>query len=199
MKRLLAAFLCGTFVCLYGGVCNSSEINGSEPFNLIEYCESHEIQSEYEFQRVLETYIDEPDNSSEDEYEDPVTPVSFELIIDYDNQFVITTSVYEFDSTRSTTSGYTSQKYYNNIGILVFEARVDATFSYNGSSCSTSSVTATFTPAPLSTWTSSPSASSGMSGSRAYGRAYGTAVSGSHSKFYSVYLYCDKSGNLSSS
>ena len=195
MKSVMSLILVGTFVCLYGVAVNASEINGTEPFNLIEYCKENEIQSEEELQTVLETYVGESNIITGDELSD--TEVSFELIIDEVNQLVITTTVYESDRLRGSVSGYTTQKYRNNLGILIFEVRVDASFSYNGSTCSTTSATATYTPAPLSSWSSSPSVTSGKSGSRAYGRAYGTAVNGSHSQYYSVYLYCDVNGNLS--
>ena len=79
---------------------------------------------------------------------DTDTLISFDLNIDYDDQYVITTTVYETESDRGSTSGYAIQKYWNNLGIKIFEVRVDGSFSYNGSTCSTTSATATFTPAP---------------------------------------------------
>lgn len=46
MKKVLSVLLCSTLVCFYGGAVSASEINGTEPFNLIEYCENHEVHSE---------------------------------------------------------------------------------------------------------------------------------------------------------
>lgn len=197
MVRLLSVILSGILV--FTGVlkCNFlSPVN--KGFDLIRYCEANEIKNEDELFYVLEEYCGQEYAQDSDKY-DYTEEISFELFIDYDEQYIITTSVYEDCLDRGSKSGHAVQKYYNNIGIKIFEVRVDATFSYNGTSCSTISKTATFTPALLSSWTSSPSASSGKSGSRAYARAYGTAVNGNNTKSYSVYLYCDVSGNLSNS
>ena len=198
MKKVLSVLLCSTFVLLFGKVCSAAEINGTKPFNLIEYCENHEFHSEEEIEAVLYPYIGESDPTYTYETNQD-TLVSFELTIDYENQYVITTSVYEIDNLRSTKSGYAVKKYRSAAGYVVFKARVDGTFSYNGSTCSTTSASATFTPTPLLGWSSSPSVSSGKSGSKAYARAYGTATHGADSQYYSVYLYCDVSGNLTSS
>lgn len=102
-------------ICLFIGVCSSSEINGTDQFDLIEYCETHEIHSEEELQSVLDTYI------GESEYRDSGidnldTVISFDLTIDYENQYVITTTVYETYSDRGSTSGYVEQNYRNNTG-----------------------------------------------------------------------------------
>lgn len=199
MKRLLSLVLTGAFVLLYGGACIASEINRPEPFDLIEYCENHEIHSEEELEDILYPYIGESDPTSTNESNNQDTLVSFELTIDYENQYVITTSAYEIDNMRSSKSGYAEKKYRSSSGYVIFKVRVDGEFSYNGSTCSTTSATATFTPTLLSGWSSTPSASSGKSGNKAYARAFGTAVNGTHSQSYSVYLYCDVSGNLTTS
>ncbi len=199
MRKILSVLLCSTFVLFYGGVCSATEINGTDPFNLIDYCENHEIHSEEELEAILYPYIGESDLTSTNESNNQDTLVSFELTIDYENQYVITTSAYEIDNLRSTKSGYAVKKYRSATGYVVFKVRVDGTYSYNGSTCSTTSASATFTPTPLLGWSSSQSVSSGKSGSNAYARAYGTATHGSDSQYYSVYLYCDVSGNLTSS
>lgn len=196
MKKVLSVLLCSTLVCFYGAAVSASEINGTEPFNLIEYCENHEVHSEKELESVLYPYIGESDPTNTNESNNQDTVVSFDLTIDYENQYVITTTVYEQNDLRSSKSGSAEKKYRNSLGFVVFKVRVDGTFSYNGSTCSTTSASATFTPSPLSGWSSSPSASSGKSGSKAYARAYGTAVNGGSSQSYSVYLYCDVNGNL---
>ena len=190
-------FLAQLFV-LEGGVCGSAEINGTEPFDLIEYCENHTINSEEELQEVLDLYIGGSGNTDPDEYSDPSEVISFDLTIDYDNQYVITTTVYETTNTRSSTSGYAEKKYRNNLGIMIFKVRVDGTYSYNGSTCLTTSASGSFTPTPLLGWTSSPVLSTGKSGSKAYARTHGTAYNGTVSQSYSIYLYCDVNGNLSS-
>ena len=180
-----------------GGVLNPSEINGTETSDFIDYCEENEIHSEEELQRVLDLYNCEKEtpSSSDDSHSDRV--VSFDISIDYEHHYIITTTVYKTETTRSTTSGYVVQNYRSSSGYIIFSVRVDGEFYYNGYTCSTTSATATFTPTAYLGWSSSPSASSGKSNGRAYARAYGTAVNGSLSHNYSVYLYCDVDGELS--
>lgn len=181
-----------------GGVFSPPDINGTDEFNLIEYCEDNRISSEEELQGIVSTYYGETRNTDSIEvYSDIV--VSFDLTIDYENQYVITTTVYESRTARSATSGYSIKNYRSSSGFIIYKVRVDGSFNYNGTSCSTASATATFTPTPIYGWSSSPNASSGRSGDKAYARAYGTAVNGGASNSYSVYLYCNANGELSSS
>lgn len=197
MEKVLAAILCGTFVCLCGEVVNPSEINGTETSDLIEYCEENEIHSEEELQSIIDFYNCEKETQCSIDDTNSDTIVSFDLSIDYENQFIITTTVYKTVTTRSTTSGYAIQNYRSSSGYIIFQVRADGEFFYNGYSCSTISATATFTPTAYLGWSSSPSSSSGKSDGRAYAKAYGTAVNGSLSHDYSVYLYCDIDGELS--
>lgn len=179
------------------GAYNSSAINRTDIFDLVEFCKTSEVYSEEELQSVVDTYYCNTKDmySSESQNSDDV--VSFELTIDYENGYVITTTVYKREPTRSNTSGYAVQNYRSSAGFIIFTVRVDGEYYYNGSTCSTTSATATYTPSLASGWSSSPSAGSGKKGSKAYAKAYGTAVNGSSSYSYELNLYCDVNGNLS--
>ncbi len=197
MEKLLSAILCGTIVCFGGGAYSPSDINRTDAFNLIEFCEANEVHSEEELQSVVDTYYCNTEDSYSNENQNSDEVVSFELTIDYENEYVITTTVYKTNTTRSTASGYAVQNYRSSAGFIIFTVQVDGEYYYNGSTCSTTSATATYTPSPASGWSSSPSAGSGKKGSKAYAKAYGTAVNGSSSYAYELYLYCDVNGNLS--
>ena len=178
-------------------MCNSSTINGTNDFDLIEYCETHEIHSREEFQRVLDYYVPqgEPINSSI-----PVDgeELSFEIHIDYVNQIVSTDTLYLTDMTRGTKSGSVSRDYYSSVGIKIFSITVHGSFTYSSTNVSTTSASGSFTPAPLSLWTSSPVISSGKTNGKAYARISGTATLLSNTCSYSLTLTCDKNGNLGS-
>ncbi len=197
MRKVIAVLMSMAFVFSYAGVCNALEINDSNVFSLIEYCENNEISSEEQLDEIIYQYTGFY-GTTDIQKNDQDSVVSFELTIDYENQYVITTTVYESNSNRSTKSGHADKVYHNDLGYEVFTVRVDGSFQYNGSTCSTTSATATFTPALLSSWSSSPSASSGKSGNKAYAKASGTATNGFASQYYYVYLYCDINGKLTS-
>jgi hypothetical protein len=116
MKRLLSLVLTVAFVLLYGGACIASEINRSEPFDLIEYCENHEIHSEDELEDILYPYIGDSDPTNININNNQNTLVSFDLTIDYENQYIITTSVYEESNLRGSKSGYAEKKYRSSSG-----------------------------------------------------------------------------------
>lgn len=197
MEKLLSVILCGTIVCFGGGAFSSSDINRTDAFDLIDFCEANEVHSEEELQSVLDTYYCYTEDAYSNENQNSDEVVSFELMIDYENEYVITTTVYRTNNTRSTASGYAVQNYRSSAGFIIFTVQVDGDYYYNGSNCYTTSATATFTPSLMSGWSSSPSAGSGKKGSKAYAKAYGTAVNGNSSYDYELYLYCDVNGNLS--
>lgn len=92
-----------------------------------------------------------------------------------------------------------SKSYYNDSGIKIFTIKVNGTFSYTTGSCTTLSASGSYNRALLSTWTSTPTISSGnITTRKAYARISGTATSGSSSISYSLTLTCDDSGNTSS-
>ena len=197
MKRVFALLL-GTLVLFLGGVCNASTTNGTNNFDLIEYCETHEIQSREEFQAILDYYV--PQGVSINTY-DPIEgeEISFDVIIDYDNQTVLTDTVYLTDITRGTKSGSASRDAYSSLGIKIYTITVHGSFSYTSTNVNTTSASGSFTPAPLSLWTSTPVISSGKINDKAFERISGTAsLIGGTTRNYSLTLTCDKNGNLGS-
>lgn len=178
-------------------MCNASTINGTNDFDLIEYCETHEIQSREEFQSILDYYV--PEGGSINTY-DPVDgeEISFEICIDYENQIVSTETLYLTHTTRGTKSGSVSRDYYSSVGIKIFSVTVHGSFTYNSTNVTTTSASGTFTPAPLSLWTSSPVVTTGKTNGKAYARISGTASLLGATKSYSLTLTCDKNGNLGS-
>lgn len=124
--------------------------------------------------------------------------VSFDVEIDYENQIVITTTVYEYDSLRGSTSGSASKDYYNSNGTKIFTVTVNGSFTFGSGSAHTTSASGSFSPVSGSGWSSTPAISSGTSGSSAYATASGTARKGAQSMNYTVTLICSSTGNLSS-
>lgn len=197
MRRLISLLLSGTIVLLCGGVCSASDINGTDDFDLIEYCETHQIQSKEEFQSVLDYYVPQ---GGQDDDPDPIEgeEISFEIIIDYDYQTVTAVTLYEITGNRATKSGSVSADTYSSVGIKLFTVTTNGTFNYTSSNVNTTSASGSFTPATLSPWTSTPTISSGKVNGKAYARTSGTATFLGSSISYSLTLTCDKSGNLGS-
>ena len=141
MRKLFALLMGVVIICSNGAISNASDLGEDKTFNLIEYCETHEINSEGQLEAVLCQYagITDPQESNGDV--DQNTEVSFDLEIDYENQMVITTTVYETSNIRSTKSGHAEKKYRNVFGFEVFTVRVDGSFNYNGTTSSTTSAT----------------------------------------------------------
>ncbi len=198
MKKLLSLLMAGMFVLLYGRVCSADEINGTDAFNLIDYCETHDIKSRTEFQSILELYVpqSELENVSYEfsEYEEE----SFEISIDYEEQTVSTITIYSAESTRGTRSGSAVQDVYSGVGIKIYSVTVRGTFTYGSGNVSTTSASGSFDPATLSPWTSNPTISSGKTGSKAYARISGTATWLGNTSSYCLTLTCDTEGNLDS-
>ena len=198
MRKLLSLLMLGTFVLFYGGVCNADEINETDGFDLIDYCETHDIKSRTEFQRILELYVpqSEIENISYEysEYEEE----SFEVSIDYEEQTVSTITIYSAESTRGTRSGSAVQDVYSGVGIKIYSVTVRGKFTYGSGNVSTTSASGSFDPAALSPWTSTPTISSGKIGSKAYARISGTASWLGNTSSYCLTLTCDTEGNLDS-
>lgn len=197
MKKLLSLLLMGTIVLLCGGAINAEEINGTRDFNLIVYCETHQINSRAEFQSVLDTYA--PQQGS-DINPDPIEgeEISFEIRINYDSQTVTAVTLFDTGDTRDTTSGSVSADTYSSIGVRIFTITVNGSFSYISTNVTTTSATGSFTPAPLSLWTSTPSVTKGKTNGKAYARIHGTASFLGSNINYSLTLTCDTSGTLDS-
>jgi len=197
MKKLLATLLAVSTFCVIGGAANPPDQGSGADFSLIEYLETHEIDSYEEFIDVIKEVspesVDEKDIDSRE-----VT--SFSIDIDYDNEIVSVVTLGEATYDRSHgASNSASKSYYASNGLKIFTINVEGTFSYSSTSCTTLSADGSYQRALLSTWSSTPALSSGnINTGKAYAKISGTARSGSDSKYYSLTLTCDTSGNFTS-
>lgn len=185
---------------VFGNV-SAAEKNG---FNLIDYLENNEVTSNAELCEVIAmnsgelpmtmytqslTYVND---FSEEE-------ISFNYVINYENQTVEFDTVYQLSATTYTTAGRATHEVYSDIGKLLYTINVTGSFARTTQSVSCSSKSGSFTQAVGSTWTSTAAVSSGnYSRTQAYARTYGTAQSLLQSKTYQLTLVCDTAGTLSS-
>lgn len=197
MKKLLATLLAVSTFCVIGGAANPPAQGSEADFSLIEYLETHEIDSYEEFIDVIKEVSPE---SVDERDVDPSEVTSFSIDIDYDNEIVSVVTLGEATYDRSHgASNSASKSYYTNKGIKKFTITVDGTFSYTSSSCTTISYSGSFTKPFYSTWSSTPTLSSGnINTGKAYAKISGTATSGGDSTSYSLTLTCDTSGNFTS-
>ncbi len=161
-------------------------------FNLIEYCTTHQITSQADFNDILLNYcsvdVSELFVSENEEY--------FFLDIDYETNTIITT-VREHQSTRGADTETCSRNYYDNYGNRIFTITVDGTFQYGLFICICTSAGGSFTKPSSSQWTSTPTISSGnQSPSVAYARISGTATYSNQTRNYSLTLTCDNTGTF---
>ncbi len=166
------------------------------PFSLISYLETHEINDYGDFLDIIGTVS--PESIVEDD--DPSEVTYFDIDIDYDEMTVSVVTMGDGVYDRSHGASNTASKsYYTDAGIKKFTIKVEGTFSYSTGYCNTTSASGSFIRAFLSTWTSTPTISSGhITTRKAYARISGTATSGSNTTSYSLTLTCDDSGNFSS-
>lgn len=194
MKKAVAILLTIAILCVMGGWSNPQRNEAEGGFSLIDYLETHKVESYEEFEAIISSV-----NPDQVEMIDPELVSDFSITIDYDNQIV---SVLTIEESRSITSGVTdtaSKSYYNNLGLKIFTISLTATFHYTTGSSSTASASGSFTPASMSTWTSTPTISMGnFTTTVAYARISGTATSGSSSLSYSLTMTCDDTGHLNS-
>lgn len=165
--------------------------------SLISYLETHKVDDYEEFTEIIRVLS--PESVSEED--ENVTNVSyFSVEIDYENMLVTTITVSEMNDTRAHgASKSVSKSYYSSSGFKIFTISLEGTFSYISGSCSTLSSSGSYTRATLSTWTSTPTISSGnITVRKAYAKISGTATSGSSSISYSLTLTCDDSGSFTS-
>ena len=161
-----------------------------------EYVQTIEISSREEF---LELIGDQQRLEEVQDYEE----VSFEISFDSINRNIILDTVYELkeDPDRGTKSGKAEHDVYSSAGTLIYTITATGTFSYTTGSCTTISSGGKFSYPALSLWRSTPTVSTGNSTpSKAYVKVSGTATCiGSPSHSYTLYLYCNSNGYLSSS
>lgn len=192
MTKILAILLTIAVLCGRG---SSSLPNGNESeteFSLINYIETHEVQSYEEFETIISSVSPEDaDEIDSDSVKD------FSISIDYDNKIVTVTTVEEALVRGNGVGDTASRSYYSDVGKKIFTISLTADFTYYTGYCSTTSASGSYTRAYLSTWTSTPTISSGnYSASVAYARISGTATSGLSSINYSLTMTCDDTGDI---
>lgn len=193
MQKIIALLLTLSVLSGMGGLSDNSSSDRSDGFNLIEYLDTHKVQSLEEFQEVIELNTDySVPEYSMDEISD------YDIDIDYENNLVCVTTI-GMSSSKSDVSNSASKDYYTDIGSLIFSINVSGTFRYSYYSCTVLSKEGGYSRPAYSTWTSTPTIGSGnFSATEAYVGISGTAVSGGNSYNYSLILICDNSGNFSS-
>ena len=194
MKKTIASLLTIAILSGTGGYSVAASSVNPGSFNLVEYIETHEIQSLEEFQEIIETNTDynAPEyNTEEISY--------FDISVDYDSYTVcVTTMGYPSVYRATEVSNSAKKDYYSSIGIRIFTINVSGRFSYTSSSCTNISKSGGFTKPIYSVWTSTPSVTSGhISSTKAYARTSGTATGGGNSQSYSLTLTCDNTGHFS--
>lgn len=197
MKKILATLLTISVMFVIGGVPDASCRASGTGFSLIEYLETNEVNSYSEFMDVIQTY------GQCSETEDEINPddiTYFDIEIDYDEMIVSVTTMREASYDRSQgASNSASRSYYTDEGIKIFTISVSGSFSYMTGYCNVLSRDGSFTKPSYSTWTSTPTITSGnITASKAYVRIYGIARSGSNSKSYTLTLTCDDTGHFTS-
>lgn len=191
MKKTMAIVLTIVTIFAAGGILNSkSRVEASE-FNLIDYLETHKVESYDEFEDLISTVS--PDSIDTH----PINSVTdFKINIDYDNQLVYVDLIVKPVVLASGVTNTASRNYYSSVGKKIFQISITGRFTYSSGSCSTTSASGSFSPATLSTWNSTPTISTGnTSSSVAYARISGTARSGANSINYSLTLYCNDNGH----
>ena len=197
MKKVLATLLTISTLSVMGGYSpNQEQIDGTD-FSLIEYLETHEVESYSEFIDLVQTV--HPDSADCYEYV-PENISEFSIEIDYEDRTVSVLTVGEAVLDRyQVTSDEASLSYYNDSGAKIFTISVSGTFTYGSGYCNVVSRDGSFTKPSYSTWSSSPTITSGsITTSKAYVRIYGIATSGGHSKSYTLTLTCDSTGHFTS-
>ncbi len=196
MRKGIATILILTTINTIGGYTLYQDQADERSFSLIEYIETHDIDSYSDFIDVINT------NTSYSYDEIDISDVeidSFNIEIDYDTHLV-EVLVVSHTATRATGAhGEASKDYYSDAGTKVFTVNVSGDFSYSTGFCNVTSSSGSFTKPSYSTWTSSPTITSGhITTTKAYVRIYGIARTIGNSKSYTLTLTCDDSGNFSS-
>ena len=175
---------------------NTSIVNSVDEkhdFDLLEYCLSHQISSQSEFNDVLMCYC----GVEEDDLFVLKNEESFQIIVDIPEMMICTIVMEEPDITRQVASNEVSRNYYGIDGARIFTITVEGTFQYNGIICTCTSASGSYTKPSSSGWTSVPTISSGMTSSfKGFAKISGTATYLNQSKTYSLTLTCDGSGNF---
>lgn len=192
MKKAFAIVLSLVTLLVFGGWSTDHSSQKSDDFNLIEYLDTHKVQSLGEFQEVIEHNT----NYSIPRYS--LSNISdYDINIDYDNSLICVTTI-GIASNKADVSNSASKDYYNDNGMLIFSISVSGTFRYSYYSCTVLTKSGGFTRPAYSYWSSTPTIGSGnFSATEAYVGISGTAVNGGSSYNYSLILICDNNGNFS--
>ncbi len=196
MRKLIATLLTISTLSVMGYSPNQEQIDGTD-FSLIEYLETHEVESYSEFIDLVQTV--HPDSADCYEYV-PENISEFSIEIDYDDRTVSVQIIGEPALVRTQgASNSVSRSYYTDEGIKIFTVSVSGTFTYGTGYCNVISRDGSYTKPVYSTWNSSPTITSGsITTSKAYVRIYGIASSNGQSKSYTLTLTCDSTGHFTS-
>ena len=173
-------------------------------FDLIEYLQMNEVGSREELMSVISSECHNPDVSMctySQAYACDLNEVevSFEYVIDYENNVVVFDTVYQSTASSYTTSGRAYHDVCSASGNVLYTVAVNATFTRTSQTVTASSANSTFTPGSSSSWTSTPTTTRGyISRTQAYARASGVASCPTMSQSYKLTLMCDTSGSLTS-
>ena len=173
------------------------ESTGTGITSYTDYFNSHEVSTRTEFLEIIDS-MDLVDN-------DPnFVEISCSIDVDTMEGYILVDTVYEAvpeTDLKGTKTGKASHEVYSDGGSLIYTVTAKGTFSYTSSSCSVISKEGSFTYPSGSFWRSTPTVSSGNSSvTKAYVKVSGTATClGVLSKSYTLYLFCNNSGSLTSS
>lgn len=189
-KKALAVLLTIAILCVLGGW--TTPVNTYNKCSLIDYLETHEVESYAEFQEIIRSVSPE----SVDEKASNLV-MDFSINIDYDNRIVYVTTIEESADPSANANKTASRSYYNDFYVKIFTISVTGNFRYSSGHCSTTSANGSFTKPFYSTWSSTPTISTGnISPSIAYARISGTATNGTNSTNYILTLTCNDSGQF---
>lgn len=192
MKKILATLLTIAVLCVMGGWSNPQSNKVENEFSLIDYLETHEVESYAEFEAIIDSVS--PESIGEI---DSDSVIDFNVDIDYDNKIVSVVTIEAPIIISSGTGNTVSRSYYNDLGIKIFKISLTAYFHYTSGSVYTASASGSFSPTALSSWSSTPTISTGnYTSTLAYARISGTATNGSSSLNYSLTMTCDDTGEL---
>jgi len=178
----------------WGGQADATVRDEEDDNRLINYIETNEISSYEEFVGVISSLSPE----SADSMEAPESITDFRIEVDYDNMFVLVTTLGDSSYGRSTGTRSTATKsYYTSDGTKVFTVKVEGSFAYTSGSCTTLSATGSFSRETLILWTSTPNITRGNISVRvAFAKISGVATCGTKQMSYSLTLTCDEFGHF---
>ena len=125
MKKILATLLTIAVLCVMGGWSNPQSNKVENEFSLIDYLETHEVESYAEFEAIIDSVS--PESIGEI---DSDSVIDFKVDIDYDNKIVSVVTIEAPIIISSGTGNTVSRSYYNDLGIKIFKISLTAYFHY---------------------------------------------------------------------